>query len=207
LKSSFNNWRMWNNYMLVAMEVGQLSEACHALSRVVEETSAKAGAQSVDEDVLDRLVDAAVRTPADDANQDPTSSANEGRPLFARLTDLLERVILPRVSSARIFQAYGRLLVWESRWEEAIKAYFDGYRCSTAGALEKGSADVERWRRAVAEVTEMVDVLTRLGPRVEGYKWSSQARSIIRSFMARTKEYEDEPEWGKLVDLREEFTK
>ena len=52
---------MWNNYMVVAMDVGELSEACRALGRVVEERSAKDGASCVDVDVLDRLVNAVTR--------------------------------------------------------------------------------------------------------------------------------------------------
>ena len=65
LKFSYDNWRMWNNYMIVALDVGELSEACRALGRVVEERAAKDGAACVDEDVLDRLVDAATRGPED----------------------------------------------------------------------------------------------------------------------------------------------
>ena len=57
LRFSHNNWRMWANYMIVSMNVGELFEAARALGRVVEETSDKVGAQSVDEDVLERLVD------------------------------------------------------------------------------------------------------------------------------------------------------
>jgi hypothetical protein len=37
LKSHYDNWRMWTNYTIVAMDVGELSEACRALGGVVEE--------------------------------------------------------------------------------------------------------------------------------------------------------------------------
>ena len=58
LKFSFENWRMWTNYMIVSMDVGELAEACRALGRIVEQRYDKIGAEAVDEDVLDRLVDA-----------------------------------------------------------------------------------------------------------------------------------------------------
>ena len=54
LRFAYENWRMWMNYMIVAMDVGELSEAARALGRIVEERAAKAGANSVDVDVLDR---------------------------------------------------------------------------------------------------------------------------------------------------------
>ena len=119
--------------------------------------------------------------------------------------NLLEHTILPRVSSPRIFRAYARLLTWQERWEEALKAYLDGYRSSTAGTMEKGESNIERWREGVNEVCEIVDVLRNFGPRVDGYKWRLQGRSILRTFTGRTRDFEDEPEWHRLTELQEEL--
>ncbi|KAH9942597.1 TPR-like protein [Amylocystis lapponica] len=213
LKYCYENWRMWSNYMVVAMDVGELSEACRALARIVEERSAKDGAGSVDEDVLDRLVDAVTRAPTDanaameggDNAGNAARSPNEGHGLLRRVTDLFERTILPRVSSTRIFRARARLLTWQSRWEEALNAYLDGYRASSAGTMEAGETDVEKWREAVGEVEDVVDVLRNFGPRAEGVKWHLQARSILRTFMGRTKDFDEEPEWSRLTELQEEI--
>ncbi|KDQ29758.1 hypothetical protein PLEOSDRAFT_1096723 [Pleurotus ostreatus PC15] len=209
LKYSYNNWRMWSNYMIVAMDVGELSEACRALGRIVEETSDKVGDKAVDEDVLERLVDAVTRAPAslgDNENGDAsTHNPNEGHGLLRNVTILLEKTILPRVSSPRIFRAYARLLTWQSRWEDALKASLDAYRVGTAGTMRRGETDPAKWREAVVEVEEIVDVLRNFGPRVSG-NWRLQAHSIVRTFAGRTKEsFEDEPEWPRLEELREEL--
>ncbi|CAL1699986.1 unnamed protein product [Somion occarium] len=214
LKFSYDNWRMWSNYMIVAMDVGELAEACRALGRVVEERSIKDGAACVDDDVLDRLVDAVTRAPANPSDasesgnaQNAVTNPNEGHGLLRRVSDLFDRIILPRVSSPRIFRARARLLTWQGRWEDAINAYLEAYRNGAAGSIEKGETDVEKWKEGVREVEEIVDVLRNFGPRVEGFKWRLQARSIIRTFMGRTKDFEDEPEWPRLVDLLEEIRK
>ncbi|TFK43990.1 tetratricopeptide repeat domain 27 [Crucibulum laeve] len=214
LRFSYDNWRMWYNYMIVAIDVGELSEAARALGRVIEETAEKAGAAAVDEDVLERLVDAVARAPADPQQAVESGEAeyavrnpNEGHGLLRNVESLFERTILPRVSSTRIFRAYARLLTWQGRWEDALKAYLDGYRCSTAGTMEKGETDVIRWQEAVNEVEEIVDMLTNFGPRVEGYKWRLQGRSIVRTFIGRTRDFEDEPEWERLMRLQEELRK
>src|ERR1700683_5102018 len=215
LKFSYDNWRMWVNYMIVCMDVGELSEACRALSRIVEERSAKVGAECVDEDVLERLVDAVTRAPAnpDDAveghgtAQNAVRNPNEGHGLLRRVTDLFDSTILPRLSSSRIFRAYGRLLTWQSRWEDALKAHLDGYRCSTGGTIEKGEADVMKWREAVGGVEEIGGVLSSFGPRVEGSNWQFQGRSIVRTFIGRSKCFEDEPEWSRLTELQGELRK
>lgn len=201
--------------MIVAIDVGELSEACRAMGRIVEERSAKDGAACVDEDVLERLVDAVTRAPANPDNavgdssttQDAARNPNEGHGMLRRVADLFERTLLPRVSSPRIFRAWARLLTWQSRWEEALNAYLDGYRCSTAGTIESGETDAKRWQDAVGEVEDIVDILRNFGPRVEESKWKSQARSIVRTFMGRTKDFEDEPEWSRLKELQEELRK
>ena len=210
LRYSFDNWRMWANYMVVAMDVGELSEACRALGRIVEETSSKLGAQSVDEDVLERLVDAATRAPASVTHGDGENTAVNGyqpRGLPQRVSDLFEQTILPRVSSPRIFRSYARLLTWQSRWSDALKAYLDGYRCSTAGTIARGEADLESWHQAVTEVEEVVDVLRNFGPRVDGYNWRLQGRSIVRTFLGKTREFEGEPGWSALTQLSEDLRK
>lgn len=236
LRFSYENWRMWQNYTIVCMDLGELGEACRSLSRVVEELSGKEGADAVDLDVLEHLVKAVVdppTRPADISDMDGAVTLagtpvklNEGRGLFPRVTDLFNRTILPRISSSpRIFRAYGKLLEWQGdRWGDAVDAYMSAYRCSVVDdpAVE---TDLERWRVAVGEVKEIVtDVLEKLGPKVNGaqdratdgggtaidsersegvekFKWQFQARSVLRSFMARTKEtFGDEPEWADLVE-------
>jgi hypothetical protein len=206
LRYSYGNWRMWYNYMIVSMHVGQPNEACRALGRVVEETSAKMGAKSVDEEVLDRLVDAVTKSSVNEGdNRDESLDPTQGRGLSKNVDNLFRRIILPRVSSPRVFRAYARLLTWQNKWEEAIKTHLDAFRNGVAGTMEKGETDLKRWREAVQEVEEIVDILRNFGPRVEGYKWRLQARSIVRTFVGRTKDYDDEPEWQRLEVLQDEL--
>lgn len=229
LRFSRENWRMWTNYMIVAMDVGELAEACRALSRIVEERSMKVGEECVDLDVLERLVDAATREPpastttaeetarssiagGDGGGGGPSAPAArdpyEGPGLIPRVYDLLERTILPRVSSSRIFRAYARLLTSQARWDDAMKAYMDAYRCGPAGTFIKGETDATKWCEAVGDIQDIVDVLRNFGPRTEGGKWLQQARSIVRTFVSRSREdFEDDPNWEKLTRLQEELRK
>ncbi|KAJ1309326.1 hypothetical protein OPQ81_004987 [Rhizoctonia solani] len=70
LRSSYENWRMWQNYIIVSVDVGELSEACRALGRLVELRAEKDGLASVDIEVLERLVDAVTRAPPDEEPAD-----------------------------------------------------------------------------------------------------------------------------------------
>ncbi|KAF8524551.1 tetratricopeptide repeat domain 27 [Hysterangium stoloniferum] len=206
LKYSYENWRMWSNYMIVAVDVGELAEASRALTRIVEQRADKDRAACVDEEVLGRLVDAVTRVPWEQSEDHVPRTQNEGHGLLPRVLDLFERTILPRVSSPRIFHTYARLLTWQGRWADALRAYLDAYRTGLAGQMTKGETDVQKWREAVEEVSDVVDVLRNFGPRAEGSRWLFQARSIVRSFMGKTKDsFEDEAEWSRLVTLQEEL--
>ncbi|KAJ7289394.1 hypothetical protein C8J57DRAFT_1706248 [Mycena rebaudengoi] len=216
LRSSYENWRMWYNYMIISIEVGELSEACRALGRIIE----MRGAEAIDEDVVERLVDAVTRAPTTEpevpegGSTDLPSSENnpnEGRSLLRPVTHLLEDIVLPRVSSSpRIFRAYARLLTWQLRWDDALKASMDAYRCSLAGTIEQGETDVLKWREAISDVEDIVDALQNFGPRTQEFstKWRLQARSIVRTFMGKTKDaFEDEPEWSKVQEMLDELKK
>ncbi|KAJ7486609.1 hypothetical protein FB451DRAFT_1553887 [Mycena latifolia] len=214
LRSAYENWRMWYNYMIISMEVGELAEACRALGRVIETR----GAEAVDEDVVERLVNAVTRGPtaeeaeAAEAASDSEAAAtniNQGRGLLRPVKHLVEDIVLPRLSSSpRVFRAYARLLTWESRWDDALKASMDAYRCSAAGTMERGETDVGKWREAISDVEDIVDALRNFGPRAQDEKWRLQARSIVRTFMGKTKDsFEDEAEWSKLEEILEELKK
>ena len=226
--------------MIVAIDVGEFAEACRAQTRIVEEQSSKAGIAAVDEDILDRLVDAVTHKSSTTEDKDGEErtivserSINGGKRLLPRMMELFENTILPRMSSQRIFRSYARLLTWQEKWSEALKAYLDGYRLSNAATMQKGDdIEVTKWKEAVAEVEEIVDLLRNFGPRAEeetshvrnaldsektnkiaqenkaggGLKWSSQARTIVRSFVTRTRDaFEDDPYWEKLIQLQEEL--
>ncbi|KAG9010869.1 hypothetical protein FRB94_009571 [Tulasnella sp. JGI-2019a] len=233
LKHSYSNWRMWSNYMMVAIDMTENSEACHALTRVVEERADKDGEGCVDFDILDRLVDAVTRADDDTADEnvdvsDPQNLAkynpNTGKRLAPRIADLFTLTLLPRFSaSPRIFRACARFLVWQAEWSAALESYMNAYRASVVSD-ESVVTDVKRWREAVLEVEELVDILRNLGPRAaeaaaletptpgaaadrrRGTTWQFQARGVVRTFMGRTEEvFGDELEWTKLETLFEEL--
>ncbi|KAF8625489.1 hypothetical protein AX15_005348 [Amanita polypyramis BW_CC] len=237
LKFSYNNWKMWYNYMIVCVDVGELFEAARALGRVVEQTSGQPTATSdsnegeetvLDLDVVDRLVDAVAKgsagspeTIVSSTDEQPNESGSirrEPTGLSRTVTTLFEGTLLPRVSSSpRLFRAYARLMTLQGRWDDALKAYLDAYRAGAAGTWGSSPSQAqegpEKFEEAVREIEDIVDVLRNFGPRAEeavgggvGNKWRMQAKSIVRTFLARTRdEHEGEGGWDKLVKLGEEL--
>ncbi|KAL7419587.1 hypothetical protein Q5752_005499 [Cryptotrichosporon argae] len=213
LRTAYNNWRMWQNYMVVAVDVGELSEAARAMKRVVDEVAARDPVMGVDTGVLDRLVDAVMR---DDWNGGagpydgkPPPTSNEGFGLWPIVERLFADILAVVSDSPRVWKAHARLARWKEDWPAAMEDYMRAYRCSVASD-ERVERDEECWKDAVTEIEELVDVLSVLGPKVGGDKkkgdWRFQARGIVRTFMGRTRQaFEDRPEWERLQALLDDL--
>ncbi|KAJ9123389.1 hypothetical protein QFC22_001588 [Naganishia vaughanmartiniae] len=224
LRFSRDNWRVWTNYMVVAVDVGELSEAARALGRIVQGRVGKDVQSSIDDAVLSKLVDAVTR---EDWNGGKGSlpegeprTSNEGLGLLPIVERLFNEVILPRVSdSPRVYAVQARLFRWKEDWSAALDCYLKAYRCGIAQDVQV-ERDVERFREAVLDLEELVDVMRMLGPRAKEQEaaqglqkgkakwndWKFQARTLVRTFSGRTRDsFGDDPAFEKLKEIMDEL--
>lgn len=203
LRYAYANWRMWQNYMIVAIDVGELSEAARAMTRIVEELANRDPEHAIDADVLDKLVDSVTRDDfslsKDESTKVVPKTSNEGFGLLPIVERLFDVVILPRISdSPRVWRTHARLLRWKEDWEGAMEDYLRAWRFGPVQD-ETVERDLGKWKDAVGELEDLVAVLSVLGPKAkaaqeeQGEKkkkgdWKFQARGLVRTFMGRTKE-------------------
>lgn len=206
LKHSRDSSKMWQNFMIVAVDVGQMAEAARGLARVVEATNGKNGLKDVDCAVLSKLVDAVTREDwnGGKGNRAPDQplTSNEGLGLLPIVERLFNEVILPRVSeSPRIYTIQARLFRWKEDWSAALDCYLKAYRCGIAQDVSV-EQDVSRFRDTVQDVEELVDVMRALGPKAKEQEaaaglekgkakwndWKFQARTLVRTFQGRTRD-------------------
>jgi hypothetical protein len=206
--------------MMVSLDAGFLSEASQALSRLIELRvgSSRDGAraeQIVDMDVLRRLVDGVTRTPY---VEEPGTlrNPNEGHGLATAVQALFDRAIFPRVSPwPALWQTYARLCLWRGDLRLALDSHLKAW---TAGPGDPANEAITRERpafvAAVEQLIELGELLENFGPRDvkldDGSRepamsnWAFRARSLVRSFMGRTKDvFEDDAEWARLEELRD----
>ncbi|MCO5565459.1 hypothetical protein L7F22_019132 [Adiantum nelumboides] len=98
LRFAHDDWRVWNNFMIVSVDCGLMSDAVRSLIRVVElrsiarnlpgsdPTSSSSIAESVDVGVVNRIVDAVIRAPSSEQDaivehEDTSSSTNVQAPV------------------------------------------------------------------------------------------------------------------------------
>ena len=110
-------------------------------------------------------------------------------------------------ASPRVFLAHARLLIWQSDFAGALDAHLKAYRAGVAtdATVEH---DREKFLDAALHVEEVVGMLENLGPKdgKDGLPiakdWKFQARSLVRTFLGRTKgAFEDEPAFERLQEL------
>ncbi|WFD18788.1 hypothetical protein MCAP1_000999 [Malassezia caprae] len=226
LKFQFESWRVWTNYMIVSVDVGLLSEAARALTRIVEirtrESSqsareTQAAASIVDMAVLNKLVDAVIRAPAAEAEDAsaPVSAvrrANEGEGLRPVVERLFVDTLLPRFSSEpALWQAYARLLFAQNEFRAMLTARIQSFQCGL-GSPEALDVVTDRptWIRAKDELQELCDLLENLATRPASPDsseealpdWRFRARTLVRTFMARTRDsFDTDPAWDELTEL------
>ncbi|KEI37379.1 uncharacterized protein L969DRAFT_96458 [Mixia osmundae IAM 14324] len=212
VRYSYDSWRVWQNFMIVSVDVGELTDAARALGKLVELRADKVGDEAIDFEVLERLVNAVTRgksyaelsAPPVDNSDETDVGPNSSRALWPRVKDLFERTLLPRISSApRLFLAYANLLYWAGDLKGSIDAHLKAYRCSSA-VKDEAASQQSVFITAAQEVLDVVDVLRNMGSKeVDGQlvlaDWRYQAKSIVRTFLARTRtNFEEEPAWQSL---------
>lgn len=212
IKHSYDSWRMWYNFMIVAVDVGEMSEACRALGRIIDMRVAREGEHAIDLEVLERLVDAVTKPLDTDTDDDGHVNPNYGRGLLPRVERLFTTTILPHVNnSPRVFLAQARLYLWQGDYAGALDAHLKAYRAGVA-TDETVEHDRAKFDEAVAKVEDVVSMLENLGSKEKSdgelvaKDWKYQARSLVRTFLGRTKDaFEDEPGYEKLQDLVKEL--
>ncbi|KAL1729472.1 hypothetical protein EV714DRAFT_273724 [Schizophyllum commune] len=233
LRNAHSNWKIWANYMVVSVEVGELSEAARALARVADETSG----QEIDPDVLDRLVGAAVKEVETgkeketdgQGQEDEHATGDKSRVsvLTRTVRSLFDNSLLPRLggcslsTAARVHRAHARFCAAEARWLEAAEA--DGTVASADGSTAPPTS-AEKWADAraawleafrcvrdnpdvsFAERVAALEEIVDVLRNVGGDKWRLQARSLVRAFIGRERdEHEGEEGWDRVEALAEEL--
>lgn len=211
---------MWQNFMVVAVDVGELSEAARALGQIIDRQARKDTTAAVDEAVLSKLVDAVTREDWNGGKGNRAEgqhlTSNEGLGLYPIVERLFNDVILPKVSdSPKIYIIQARLMRWKEDWSGALECYLRAWRSGPANDA-KVETDLALFKEVSLDLEELVDVMRAIGPKAHDQEeaagltkgkakwgdWRFSAKTLVRTFMGRTKQsFEDEPEFERLKEV------
>lgn len=125
---------------------------------------------------------------------------------------LFEHTLLPRITnSSHIYTSYARLLFALGDAKGSLEAHLKAYRVDVV-QNDSVAISKEEFEKAATRVDETVDIMRNLGDRAgaDGQpvlaNWRTQARSMVRTFLGRTKEaFSEEPAWERLQEELQEL--
>lgn len=198
--NKFDSWRTWENYSLVAADLGRWNDVAVGLKHVIQIRGPKVGEAAVDEELLELLIGAVVKM----------DFATFG--VQRTVADLALSDVTPLITSnPRLWLTLARLHIWRRRPDEALDAYVKAYRIWMARAdLERNE---EAWNGAVSATEDLVDAYRSLGDmegRLEGSKvapdWRYKSVSVLRSLLSRGRlSWSDSVSYQKIDDLLQDF--
>lgn len=201
---SQNNWRIWDNFMLVSMKLNMWGDVLLACRKLVEIRKNKVGEFSIDLPVVEKLVELLVTS-------DFPSNASERLSHFQSscmefICDILPTVV---TTNSRCWNQVARVELWRKRPWAALECYEKEYRAMSHNPdLE---FDEKVWNQTVDACDDLVAAYESLGV-MEGKHgegslvckdWKYKARSTIKSLMSRGKNnWEDSDGWERLLEMR-----
>lgn len=202
-KLKFDSWKMWQNLLVVAVDIGQFADAIWAMQRVVDLRWEKVRDEAVDIEVLQLIVASVVQNW-------PDIHAQEGRRLARQVQRLLEDVILSRITnSPAIWRIAGKFYMWQQRYADCLDASIKAYRAVMHDPqLETDAAvfeDVARW------ALETVDMYENLGDKEQDGKpvcadWNYQSRQILKGLMGKVRDiFDDTPTYDQLKERMDDL--
>ncbi|ORY77695.1 hypothetical protein BCR37DRAFT_382584 [Protomyces lactucae-debilis] len=204
------SWRMWENYMLVSLDVGEFGECIHAMRRCIELRSNDRGEAAVDFEVLKLLVQETIQMePPTSATSESGHSPDALRGVARMVTDLVTQVVQPLITyDPRLWRLLGKLQIWRGKFAEALEANEKAYRCLAGKMVE---TEYKVFEEVVDAADELVDAYRNLGPR-EGRMggevardWKFKARSVVRTLKGRGKNFEGSAAYEKLENILEDL--
>ena len=197
---NYENWKIWQNYMFVSIDVGEFPEAIRSLKRVIDVLGEKNGESCLDEEVVEIMVQRTVQ-------DDPTEERGVGE----QVLELFTKSIVPLITtSPRLWNSAAKLYLWRGLYSDSLDASVKAFRTYlNHPSLE---TDTKVWDAAVEEAERLVDAYRNLGEkpgRMGGIvckDWRYQARSALRGLKGRGKvSHEGTAGWDKLEELLEDL--
>ncbi|KAH9811118.1 hypothetical protein DFH28DRAFT_983768 [Melampsora americana] len=194
VKISYDSWRMWANYMIVGMSIGEYSESIRALGRVIEIK----GEEGLDLDVLEKLIKVSIIT----KNQTFDEKLSDSSKIFDRLNDVMNRIVLIKCSKvSRVWELMSNLCECVEEFKLSLEHQLTAYRVGVSQVTELWTTNFESWKIASEIVERTIDRLESIGCKLndDEVNWKWQVKSILRGFLSKSKNsFEDEERWVQL---------
>ena len=203
---SQKNWRIWENYMTVAVKLNEWLDVLTACKQLININRDKEGEGTVDLPIVEKLVEILVSSGYPTDESDLTFFQ---RSCIEFLCGTLPGVITHNV---RLWQLVARVELWRKKPWASLDCHERAYRA----AIHNPDLEVDEasWNNAVEACADLVAAYESLGEMEGKYgpgsvvckDWKYKARSTVKSLMSKCKRrWESTEGWERLMELRQQI--
>ncbi|QHS75622.1 tetratricopeptide repeat-containing protein EMW1 [Saccharomyces paradoxus] len=200
------NWKIWENYMLVAVKLNEWEDVLTACKQLVSIRRDKSGEGSIDLPIIEKLVELLVTS---EYPEDPEKLSYFQKSCSEFICNTLPQVI---TTSARCWRLVARVELWRKRPWAALECHEKAYRAVS----HNPDLEIEEkvWNNTVDACEDLVAAYESLGEMEGKYgpgslvckDWKYKCRSTIKTLMSKGKgRWDDSPGWDRLVEARSQI--
>lgn len=200
------NWKIWENYMLVAVKLNEWEDVLTACKQLVSIRRDKSGEGSIDLPIIEKLVELLVTS---EYPEEPQQLSYFQKSCTEFICNILPQVI---TTSARCWRLVARVELWRKRPWAALECHEKAYRAIS----HNPDLEVEEkvWNDTVDACEDLVAAYESLGEMEGKYgpgslvckDWKYKCRSTIKALMSKGKgRWDDSPGWDRLVEARSQI--
>ncbi|KAI8322831.1 TPR-like protein [Martensiomyces pterosporus] len=212
LKSKFDSWQIWSNFLVISASLGQMSSAIHAMSRIVELRAEKDGAACIDLEILRMIISSVTRGQITNGLSTEEAKRKE-KQLSRYIEHLLVNVIESRITnSAPLWRAMADFWFWRGDYLHCLDCYIKAYRCLSQMPEVTYAPPV--FNDAVEAALELVSMYENLGSKTQMVRrkaaavsqvvcedWKHQSKMLLRGLIGKGKEsFEGTPNYERLAE-------
>lgn len=198
------NWRIWENYMIVAVKLNEWDDVLTAVRQLVTINRERTGEKAIDLPVVEKLVELLVST--DYPSGDEKRTTHFQRTCTEFICNTLPSLI---TTSDRCWRLVAKVELWRKRPWAALECHEKAYRAVYHNP--EIEIDEQTWDTTVSACEDLVAAYESLG-EIEGKygdgsmvckDWKYRSRSTIKALMSKGKNRWDGSDgWERLMELR-----
>lgn len=210
LASEGNNWRIWENYVTVAMDLEDWNQVLRGTRELLKIEDSKQETV-IDLAILEKLVFILVSTeyPKSEGNGEEGTKRLD---FFQRsCIELFVNELPPLITNnPQLWKLVAKVELWRKRPWAALESYEKGFRIYTH--MPQIETEEKQWDGAVDFCEDLVDAYISLGP-MEGRHgdgsevckgWKFKAKSAVRVLTGKAEKWwADTPGYDKLMEIKE----
>ncbi|CAG2193435.1 Tetratricopeptide repeat protein 27 [Mytilus edulis] len=171
LKCNYEDWRIWENYLLVCTDCGEFGEAIHSYHRLMDIKD-----KWSDPEVLGVLVRVVVEDISDCNGKPGTSFKQKLQELFGRITSKV-------TNNSKIWKHYGQLTNHETD--------------NSPETQQKVLQYLQKSHRVATQSTELADMYTKCSEKastsMQGVQMLSSAKLMLKGVVTKIKQQHTDP--------------